>query len=1125
LTADQCGQARRALQYEIGQMTLSDLLLPQVSEEQRRAGTGVFKAGLVHVLKGTRQFVSAVIRGMQDYPVEIKVRGKGQISVSCTCDLFRSHAGCKHLWAVVLEAEGRRLLTDLWDPEPVETDSALPADIKGDFESDIEDILTRALAGKWSRLAGGRIGRAQPRTPPPPPWKRLIQQIPLDLTPPWVKPWPASRELFFAVDSYGSISRGGLVLNLYCRDQKNDGTWGKFKRPQLVHRQLAQLPEAEREIMAMLAGAREGRYHYGYGEGDSIDEHQVVFWPLSGTLVPLIAQRGRLMLDVGSRYGQEQDLEPVVWDDHGTWQFRLKLHQSKKGWAVTGLLHRGEETMPLSKPALILDGGFVFFDGKVALIEAGQSFPWISALRQHGQIEAGRNQQEDLLTELLNHPLLPALELPEPLAVEEVRADLQRMLRITPPLRIGTSPGKLRGHVSFSYGSATVSENDRRPRVYDRENRRLVIRDLPAEQSALAKVREAGLRLKPGDYTNPEGFWELAPSRMPKAVRDLVADGWQVEAEGKAIRRATGYKMEVASGIDWFELHGSMEYDEAKAELPDLLKAIQRGDNMVPLSDGTFGMIPEEWMHKWGNAVSFGEEGDGHVRFRRTQIGLLDALLAAEPEVDIDERFRQAREELRRFEGVEAAPQPEGFVGELRGYQCEGLGWMNFLQQFGFGGCLADDMGVGKTAQVLALLEAERQRREANADGIPRPSLVVAPRSLIFNWMQEAARFTPNLRVLDHTGLTRSLEGLDQFDIVLTTYGTLRRDAAELKDVSFNYAILDEAQAIKNATTESAKAARLLKARHRLALSGTPIENHLGELWSLIEFLNPGMLGSAKAFQSVALKKTPDEETRRFLGRAIRPFILRRTKQQVAKELPEKLEQTLVCELEFDQRKLYNDLRDHYRQTLLSRVDSQGMAKSKMHVLEALLRLRQAACHPGLIDKKRLADSSAKLDLLLPRLSEVTEEGHKALVFSQFTSMLSIVKAQLDSTGLVYEYLDGQTVNRQARVERFQNDPDCRLFLISLKAGGVGLNLTSAGYVFLLDPWWNPAVETQAIDRTHRIGQTQRVFAYRLIARDTVEEKILQLQESKRDLADSIITADSSVLRNLGREDLELLLS
>jgi SNF2 family DNA or RNA helicase len=301
------------------------------------------------------------------------------------------------------------------------------------------------------------------------------------------------------------------------------------------------------------------------------------------------------------------------------------------------------------------------------------------------------------------------------------------------------------------------------------------------------------------------------------------------------------------------------------------------------------------------------------------------------------------------------------------------------------------------------------------------------------------------------------------------------------------------------------------------------VENHLGELWSLFEFLNPGMLGHASVFGRGG--RNPDASTRVLLARALRPFILRRTKAQVARELPPKTEQTIYCDLEGRERKLYDELRDYYRAKLLKNVDIDGLNKAKFQVLEALLRLRQAACHPGLIDKSSVKQPSAKLEALIEQLEQVLEEGHKALVFSQFTSLLAILRDRLDTAKIPYAYLDGRTRDRQARVEQFQNDGDVKLFLISLKAGGLGLNLHAAEYVYLLDPWWNPAVEAQAIDRAHRIGQTRQVFAYRLIARDTVEEKVLELQQSKRDLADAIITADNSLLQNLTREDLELLLS
>jgi len=760
----------------------------------------------------------------------------------------------------------------------------------------------------------------------------------------------------------------------------------------------------------------------------------------------------------------------------------------------------------------------------VAPLAEDAAFEWMSHLRKAGSIEAPEEDQDELLAALLGSPSLPPLVVPEEMHYEEVKCEPRPCLRIGEADPIGRGAGRLRADLSFDYNGRLVPDFEPSRGWYEAAARRFLRRDPGAEKAAADLLSELGVRFEAPSAREPEPAWELSSTRLPRIVQALVEAGWHIEAEGKIFRRPGAFRVEVSTGVDWFELHGEVEYGETKAQLPELLEALRRGETMVPLDNGSYGMLPEEWLRRFGPLARLGTPENDHIRFRPSQAGLLDALLAAQPEARCDETFARVRKELCLFEGIESAEQPAGFVGCLRDYQREGLGWMEFLRRFSFGGCLADDMGVGKTAQVLALLETRRELRAAGeAIG---PSLVVVPRSLVFNWKQEAAHFTPQLRVLDHTGLERNGNNFAAYDVILTTYGTLRRDALRLKDVEFDYLVLDEVQAVKNPSTESSKAVRLLRGGHRLALSGTPVENHLGELWTLFEFLNPGMLGTASVFKLAGgAARNPDEETRRLLAHALRPFILRRTKEQVASELPPKSEQTVYCEMQSAQRKLYDELRQHYRNSLLKRIETEGLAKSKIQVLEALLRLRQAACHPGLLDPKRFGEPSAKLDMLLEQLREIVDAGHKALVFSQFTSLLRIVRDRLDGSGIAYEYLDGKTGNRQARVERFQREAECRLFLVSLKAGGLGLNLTAAEYVFLLDPWWNPAVEAQAVDRAHRIGQVRHVFAYRLIARETVEEKILELQKTKRDLAAAIIGTDNSLIGSLRREDVELLLS
>jgi SNF2 family DNA or RNA helicase len=638
-------------------------------------------------------------------------------------------------------------------------------------------------------------------------------------------------------------------------------------------------------------------------------------------------------------------------------------------------------------------------------------------------------------------------------------------------------------------------------------------------------LNKLGFRQSQDRSVSERNVWNVPKKRFVRAVSELIDRGWRVEAQGRSYRTAGSVEVTVSSGQDWFDIGGLASFGEATLPFPELLRAIRGGERFVMLDDGTYGLIPEEWAERYGGLAAKFNTKEGVLRFRSNQTVLLDLLLDEMPEVSYDERFIGARQKLDSFSGVTPQAPPPTFKGELRPYQQIALGWFSFLRDFGLGGCLADDMGLGKTVQVLALLEDRRLLK------IGRPSLAIVPKSLIFNWMREAERFTPKLRTLDYTGILRSefAGRFDAYDLVLTTYGTLRRDIAELREIQFDYVILDESQAIKNPLSATAKASRLLQGDHRIAMSGTPIENRIEELWSLFEFLNPGMLGSSKAFTRLMEPQTEEEilhSGRRTakIGQVLRPFILRRTKQAVAPELPERVEQTIFCELGGTQRRLYNELLDFIRNQVMGEVIGNGIGKSSLIILEGLLRLRQAASHPGLLDPKRRSAGCAKFDVLIPRLSELAAEGHKVLVFSQFTSLLDILKGELVEEGLTFEYLDGKTRDRQACVDRFQNSPEIPLFLISLKAGGVGLNLTAASYVYLLDPWWNPAVEAQAIDRTHRIGQKNTVVASRLIARDTIEEKVLALQQKKRDLADSIITGENSLIRDLSREDLEMLL-
>jgi hypothetical protein len=1068
-------------------------LTEQISEEVGRLtqerGREYFNRGAVERIEGDRTSVRAVVQGTLRYDVEI-ARIDEFLDYSCSCPFFeRDLEPCKHIWATVLAAEQRGYLRGR------ETGSDF------DFQ----------LPGK---------------APPAQSWKKQLEPLFESLRAAEKRaqsPAGPDREFVYVIDASASQSAGRLIIDAAQRERRADGSWGKLKEKKLAPNDISAAPDAaDRRILAMLFGSRrDSNYGYSPYYHDSTYPNFSLPAPLWEVALPLMCGTGRCALRLSSIVNA--NTTPVQWDDGAPWEFHLRVTPSDDGaqYRARGELRRGDAKMDVAQPSLCLAGGLVFYDGWAARLDDRAAFGWLALLRTRGELLIPRSEGEAFLGEMLRFTERPHLDLPEELQFEETAPPPKPHLVIKPGRNHPFRHPRLLGKLSFDYDGEKVAYGERDADIFQTEQRRLIRRDSAVEAAARRRMNQLGFR----DLGNGAGAEaELYADLLPRAVRTLTEEGWHVEAEGKIYRTPEKLTMEVKSGVDWFELDGKVLFGETRIALPQLLRAIKQGESMVKLDDGTVGVLPEEWMKKYRLLAGLGHLEDKHLRFTRPQAGLLDALLAAEAGVTMDAAFSRLRQELRDFSGVVPADAPAEFTGELRGYQREGLGWLFFLQRCGFGGCLADDMGLGKTVQVLALLETRRViRAESRDKGLP--SLVVVPRSLVFHWKKEAARFAPNLKILDHSGATRRKSGehFTDYDFVITTYGTLARDALHFKEQHFDYCILDEAQAIKNAGTLAAKAVRLLRADHRLAMSGTPVENHLGELWSLFEFLNPGILGSSGVFTKVG--RNPDENTRTLLGRALRPFILRRTKGQVATELPEKTEQTIYCDHEAKDKKLYTEQRDYYRARLLKTGTTNGGGQFKIQVLEALLRLRQAACHPGLIDKRKHAESSAKIETLLAQLDQVLEENHKVLVFSQFTSLLAIVRSRLDAAGTSYVYLDGRTRDRQARVEQFQNDPATKLFLISLKAGGLGLNLHAAEYVYLLDPWWNPAVEAQAIDRAHRIGQTRRVFAYRLIARDTVEEKVLALQQSKRDLADAIITADNSLMRNLSRDDLELLLS
>jgi superfamily II DNA or RNA helicase len=731
--------------------------------------------------------------------------------------------------------------------------------------------------------------------------------------------------------------------------------------------------------------------------------------------------------------------------------------------------------------------------------------------------------------------------------------------------------------LSFLYEGVSVDMSDPRdrPELLAPEGGLVaILRDRGAEHATLASLQDLGLREAasfhrwqlPADCArdrtltpslegeaDDDQWLELLAHKLPR----LCAAGWQIDvAEDFPLRLVeTGAAIEAEidtvtaadSGIDWFELHLGVPMDGVRVDLtPALISILRRipaaslqeflaeeGDDetpiRLPLPDGRTIALPFGRVRPILAALTqlFSRE-EGSFRLARQDAALLAAF--EERAGDLawrgGEALRAMGKRLRDHAGIPAVEPPATFVGTLRPYQGAGLAWMQFLREVGLGGVLADDMGLGKTVQALAHLACEVASGRAD-----RPSLIVAPTSLMTNWRAEAAVFVPSLPVVVLHGADRK----DRFPraaaggLALTTYPLLARDIEALSAIPWHFVIADEAQFVKNPATTAAQALRRLEARHRLALTGTPLENSLGELWALFDFVSSGFLGSRAEFNRrwrVPIEKRGDRERQRLLSRRVRPFLLRRTKGEVASELPPKTEIDERVEFEHVQREFYEGIRLAMHRKVREAVAAKGLARSHIEFLDALLKLRQVCCDPRLVKTSAGANAkpgSAKLSRLMEMLPELLAEGRRVLLFSQFTSMLALIEAELRCGGVDYVTLTGSTKDRATPVARFQRE-EVPLFLISLKAGGTGLNLTAADTVIHYDPWWNPAVEAQATDRAHRIGQQKPVFVYKLIAEDTIEGKMLELKNRKQALADGLFDADGANTLPFGVDDIEFLL-
>ncbi len=719
---------------------------------------------------------------------------------------------------------------------------------------------------------------------------------------------------------------------------------------------------------------------------------------------------------------------------------------------------------------------------------------------------------------------------------------------------------------------------------------RRIRRDRQFEEEQKNQIETLGLKQLSGAYftLHAKGITPIAEQLIPLETTNkyeflewmndyanaLAEKGISIEQSDEFNKYFIGnreIKLEVKEQKDWFDIKANVTFGEFTFPFLALRENILKGKREFILPNGLIAVIPDEWFGNLAGMLEFSSLEE-EIRLEKHHVGLIEEL------TNDGGRYLRLSDKLQKIKAygdeIKEMPMPEQFKGELRPYQKAGFDWFYFLKENGFGGCLADDMGLGKTIQTLALLQKEKElfkesgkkqdvnkvleetsdkdkpqlslfKSDASADYDPakeqysidaqkssnKTSLIVVPNSLVYNWHKESRKFTPGIKTLVYTGINREKNPklFALYDLIITTYGTVRVDIDILKDFRFNYVILDESQSIKNPNSLSSRAVKQLRASHKLVLTGTPIENSIQELWSQLSFINPGLVGSLQSFTErfvTPIEKANDAHKMQQLKAIIKPFVLRRTKDQVAKELPPKMEQVVYCSMSEEQADAYETVKSYFRNEILKSIKEIGLNKSQFALLQGLTKLRQIANHPKLTNES-FEGVSGKFDEVLRMAETAKAEGHKVLLFSQFVKQLDIYRTEFNNRGWNYSYLDGSMSNeqRQKAVEAFQQESGIQFFLISLKAGGVGLNLTAADYVFIVDPWWNPAVEQQAIDRTHRIGQDKIVFTYKFISKDTVEEKILALQHKKKELASAIITTEESFIKSIDIDEILEILS
>ena len=1054
------------------------------------------------VVLGSKKYRVFILKSSWDLSV-------GDIIAHCNCPYYQTQTResfCKHIWAVLAFMD-QLVHIDIFRKSTRSNMFRLDeyGAREGLFEDEFMDMIKE-------RISDVGIVSGQERLPEKQPWKRDIENLGKTIQMASMEKVRQQnyRELYYALEIPSNYQNwSDLRLRIFQRERMASGTMGRLKRyscPARWDSLYAELANSQdREIVTMFNS------HLVKKHGNT-DAYLSIPHPLQQLALEKIAPSGRLIALYENVPYNRQDHVHLSFDKE-PFVFHPYVAATEKFWKLAGILQWGEKRVPFSEVRIMSPCNFIVWEDIVHPFSIKKEYrPYFEQVCCKKELNIPKEHRDDLkmfIEDFMN---------PEDILFDESFNFKKELLKGIPKFDISNNPHKIEGFLYFEY-DGEKHEPLAESKLKKRDDGDVFFaKDVGHEREVVEKIES--LDCIGSIPSMSHNRYAIQPDHFVEVVQYLNENGVEVRAEGDKLVSPTRAFSSVSSGVNWFGLDSEVEFEDLKIAAPEILKAARENRQYVRLAGNKLGILPKNWLKRYMRLQELAiKNKDGTLHFHNSQALILDALLE-EQVVERDESYSKIVESFKNYKKLKMVEAPKAFKGVLRPYQKIGLSWMMFLQELNMAGCLADDMGLGKTIQVLALLQKRKFSRKRKS----KTSCIVVPKTVVSNWNNEVSKFTPGLNVCIYEGSERESlrQGFSDVDIVIMTYGILRRDILELKKNHFDYVILDEAQAIKNESSLSAKTVCLLNASHRLALTGTPVENHLGELFSIFKFLIPGIF--SKKISSYQNLNQIDDATELVL-KGLRPFMLRRTKEEVLTDLPEKIETVLYCDMPSEQQKEYDKIKNYYRTHLSEKIDLQGINKSKIQILEALMRLRQAACHPGLLDSDKISQGSGKMEALVEQLETIRSEGKRALVFSQFTSMLSIVKKELERTGIFYSYLDGSTRNREKVISEFKNHPDISIFLISLKAGGVGLNLTEANYCFILDPWWNPAVESQAIDRAYRIGQKNKVTAYKLISKNTVEEKIVELQNKKKELYKDVMFSNDNILKKITMEDVSYLFS